>query len=436
MVANSRFELLEILARGNFDDLLGTDEGPQIEFKEQAYNVASPKSRRDLIADVAAFANSRGGTIVLGVRAPPDPTSRRERADQVTGIDVNSVNEQSCLDLVRSHVCPLVRDVEIRHYDGMAGGQDKHLVAINVEAQAEHDHPFIVDRIAQAAVDPDLPHAVGWPSRAGDATSWEHPARIQQLIAAGLRRNVEPPASANTAVAAEEEARTQIELIVEQEEWDRWAVYAIQALPDVTENTLPDFFGDFREAVRSWRGVRDGGFNLKLEWNPLEPMGNRLAALGERSALVVGRTGIVTTAGLGSPAFLGWGQQQRTAPEDLRHVVVNPYVLVEFTVESLRFAYECVGPRLGNPPWNIGVRALHLLDRVPLHLRETVGAEPPFDHQIHPAIQDGVHVPILGTGDALRDAFQLLAEVYGQGFGMGESKIPFVTDRVIDFSRF
>ncbi|MES2971194.1 MAG: ATP-binding protein [Patescibacteria group bacterium] len=429
-------EVLEILARGHFDELLGTDEGPQIEFKEQAYNVGSPKGRRDLIADVAAFANGRGGAIVLGVRAPPDPTSRRERADQITGIDASSVNEQSCLDLVRAHVRPLVRDVEIHHYDGMFGGEDKHLVAINIEAQAEHDHPFIVDRIAQATVDADLPHAVGWPSRAGDTTSWEHPARIQQLIAAGLRWNTDPPSAAGGAVAAEEEARTQIELVIEQEDWDGWSVYVVQAVPDSSDKALPDFFGEFRTVARRWRGTRDGGFNLKLEWNPLEPVGNRLGALGNRSALVVGRTGIVTAAGQGSPDFLGWAQQRRTAPDNLDHIVVNPYVLVEFTVEVLRFAYECIGPLLGNPSWQVRVRMLHMLNRIPLRMRETVVAEPPFDHQIHPALLNELELPMAGTGDALRDAFSLLAEVYGQGFGMGESTIPFVTDRAIDFSKF
>lgn len=56
MVAQSRTELIEILSSGRFAEIIGTEEGPQIEFKSKAYSLQSQTDRAGLIADVASFA--------------------------------------------------------------------------------------------------------------------------------------------------------------------------------------------------------------------------------------------------------------------------------------------------------------------------------------------------------------------------------------------
>ncbi len=432
--ANSRVELLEFLARGMFDEIVGTEEGPQIEFKEQAYTLASPKGRRDLVADVASFANSRGGVIALGVRAVPDASTQREVAERVVGVSAASVNEQVYTDLIRAHVWPLVREVQVRYYDGTADGQSRHLVALNIEAQAEHDQPFIVDRVAEVGSGPDLPHAVGWPTREGDDTHWEHAARIQQLIAGGLRGSVTRPSV--DAGTSDDELQSQLGLIVDQQDWQRWATYAIHAKPLDGAPAIADFYGEFRAEARSWPGLREGGFNLGLTYQHLDPVGSLLVKLSQRNSVVLGRSGIVTTAALGSPGFLGWAQHRHTPWEELDHVVINPYVLVEFTAESLRLAYGFVGARIRPRNWRLRIIGVHLLDRVPLRLRETVGPEPPWPHELHEARVNDLDVMLDGTGDSLADSFRVLVEIYGQGFGLGEGAIPFATDRRIDPAKF
>ena len=61
-------DLLLALENGNFDLVLGTAESDDIEFKQGAYLLDQPRQKWELAKDVAALANSRGGTIVVGFR--------------------------------------------------------------------------------------------------------------------------------------------------------------------------------------------------------------------------------------------------------------------------------------------------------------------------------------------------------------------------------
>src|ERR1700691_2012936 len=114
MAANSRTELIEMLSSGRFDDIVGTEEGPQMEFKSHAYSMLSMKDRASLVSDVSSLADHRGGVIVLGVETERDPTSKRDTAVSVKTIAADAVDEDAYRKLVRSRVHPLVRDFEVR----------------------------------------------------------------------------------------------------------------------------------------------------------------------------------------------------------------------------------------------------------------------------------------------------------------------------------
>ncbi len=429
MAVTSRVEVLEALAKGEFDRLIGTPEGQQIEFKEKAYDLGVAKGGRDLVADVAAFANARGGVIVLGIRTAAEPTTRQEVASAVCGTDPSSVDDDAYEKRIREHVHPLVKDFEIRRYRNATATRD--VVAINVEAQGRDEGPFIVDRVAAMDQERDLPHAIGWPTRSGADTHWERPARLQQLVSIGARpANRLPTAEPAPSVTDEMDAHHVV--IDELDDWDRWAVFIVQIVGEAPLAIIDDFFGKFCSDARAWRGVRPKGFNLGLEWSPLTPAGNRLVANSQRAAVVVGRSGEVTAAGSTYPGFFGWAQHTDGTWDSLDRLIVNPYVLVEFTTEVLRFAYDFVGQRTAPAGWQLRVQWLHLLDRVPVELRETVGIGPPFATEVQRARVADLSLELQGTGDAGRDAFELVAEVYGQGFGLGRDAVPFAKDGRID----
>lgn len=436
MTALSRRDVLEALASGRFETMLDVDEGPQLDFKERAYDLEGPKGLRDLVADVASFANSRGGVIVLGARTTRDPTTRREFVAAFPGVASESVDDERYRALVRAHVFPLVRDLRIDRYPGSdAEGRETLLIAIDVDAQDEQDQPFIVDRIACRDEDgADPPHAIGWPTRAGQDTHWERAARMQQLLGAGRRAAVTPDAQSTGALERLTAADEDLQLIENEPDWQPWPYYVVQFVPSADE-PVRDYFDDFRNEAENWRGLRPNGFHLPVHWGRLEVAGRRLLRIAPGRAVIVHLSGLLTAAGSISPDFLGWGQHRMGAgAEDINYVTINPWVLVEYTLEALRFAYELMAPRAGGRDGSIRAFGCHLQGRKPTRLRIDTGMGPAFD--TFEATQDEVLIQVRATGDVYRDTFQILAGIFGEGFGLGQSQVPFSHERRVDPALF
>jgi hypothetical protein len=426
MTAQTRTELIEILSSGRFQDIVGTEEGAQIEFKRHAYNMQSKKDRSDLVADVSSFADHRGGTIVLGVVTERDPTSRRECASEVKTIASDAVDEDAYRKLVRAHAKPLVRDFEIRRY--RESGGERELVALHIEAQDDLDKPFIVDLIVDVE-NPErvIPHAVGWPTRSGADTYWHDPARIQQLLAAGLRGST-PTSEGEAPGPAEEDAKAQLALIEERvQDWDDLPTYVIQAIPR-GRYRIENFYSQFAQKARVWRGIRPYGFNLSFQSAPLVPVGDWLTLIDDVGpSVIIGRTGAITAACNVSPDFLGWAQ---TSTPD--RPSINPTVLVEFTTEAIRFSYECVQPALTQEPlsWTLQCHARRWIRgsmEVMLSLRQ-------FPTNLRHPTSEAFDLEVLGTSDAFRDAATLISEVLAREFDLTKEQVPYLSGDRIDLN--
>jgi hypothetical protein len=426
----SRVELVEAMATGNFATIIGTEEGSQIDFKQKPYDLAGPKGRRHLVADVAAFANHRGGVIVMGIATQQEAATQREIASSVVGVSAQAVNDDQYLKLIRAHVDPLVRDVDVRHYDGLYEGNRCHLVAVVVEAQAESDRPFIVNRVGEGD-EKDVPHAFGWPTRSGSDTHWERGPRVQQLLATGLRPGPVPPPQREGPSAAQLAADEHLALIESLEDFGEWGYIGAQTVPRELAGMVKDFYGEFRDQLCSWRGVRENGFNLRLDRTAVDLLEDGLSVLTSRSALVVSRSGVVTAAAVASPDFLGWAQHERTPWDELEQLRINPFPLVEYITETIRFAYEKIDSELAGVSWRLRAFGRHLIDRVPVALKTTTGH--PWPDELRPAMTDSFDVEVEGTGDWSADSFELLAEMYGRGFGVGRASVPFARQGKIDF---
>ncbi|WP_217913527.1 AlbA family DNA-binding domain-containing protein [Miltoncostaea marina] len=427
----TRREIQRILDAGTFDALVGLEEGQELDFKARPYNLGSRNGRRGLVADVAAFANSRGGIIVVGVETQRDATTRMEAASGIASVRPTSVEETRYRDLVKAHVFPIVRDFGVVRHPGEADGEEVLLVALYVAAQDERDRPFVVDRFPSDDEADDVPHGVGWPTRWGDQTHWERPEVIQMHLARG-RSGGAPSAATDEGLSLETEASEDLEFLESQPEWEDWGWYAVQAVPTGRPG-VQDFHGEFREQARRWRGLRPDGFDLNLDWD-LNPLGPRLASLLTRQGTIIRGSGVTTAGALAYPDFLGWAQSPMGAKRaELDTVILNPWALVEFTFEALRFVYECVAPAMARHPplgWHVRAEVRHFRERVPVSLRLNLGRGPALDTVS--ATIDQHTVRVQGTGDPGRDAFSLLARVYGDVFGRGEREVPFAQAGRID----
>src|SRR5438067_1534205 len=61
----ARAEALAILESGEFDQLIGRPETPEVEFKGEPYQLDRETQRFELAKDVSAMANAAGGVIIF-----------------------------------------------------------------------------------------------------------------------------------------------------------------------------------------------------------------------------------------------------------------------------------------------------------------------------------------------------------------------------------
>jgi predicted HTH transcriptional regulator len=101
VAVNSLAELFEALGRGDLDAILGTPEGPWLDFKSQSYKLDTPAGVADMAADAAAFANTRDGVLLLGVHEDPLEGARQAVASKVRGVRPQDVNDDQVLKSVR-----------------------------------------------------------------------------------------------------------------------------------------------------------------------------------------------------------------------------------------------------------------------------------------------------------------------------------------------
>ena len=94
------------------EELLVQNEGKSLDFKESA------QSPLGILKTIVAFANTAGGTIVLGVE---------DKTKKVVGIENSLKEEERLTNLISSSIVPLiVPDIEIQTY------RDKEIILIHV----------------------------------------------------------------------------------------------------------------------------------------------------------------------------------------------------------------------------------------------------------------------------------------------------------------
>lgn len=431
MTVSTRTELISAVATGEVDAILGTRESEWLDFKEKVHNLVSPKGRRDLVADCAAFANHVGGVILFGVREKREEQLNAAIAESIHPVKRVAVNEDRIHDLLRANARPLLR-VEF----AWSPGGDEGVFAIIVPPQPEFLKPFLVARMADQN-DSDLPHAFGWPIRHGTGTHWETVDRTQLLLADGLRHKAQVDRTSASTAADQRavQAISQRDALSGRADWQQWPLYIVSAVPNASPDVrIEDFHGAFYQDIQQWAGARSGGFDLGLNDGQTRLEEDEIFTSDYRSAVYLSRSGVVTAAAVGSPEMLGWASH---APGDakLEYVNVNPYAIVEFTYETIRVAYQAVAPQLHTRAgWTLTAMGLRLEGdgaRPGLRLRTNVEPRTAMIRP-HPPITDHFEATAATTDEDLEgDTYLLLAEALGKGWGLRHDQIPFAKDGCI-----
>jgi len=181
---------VDLVRGGHAGVLVGQPEGRWFDGKRSPYVLSDEAGKWELAKDVAAFANSEaGGLIVIGAR-----TERRGGSDVVTSIsdvDLSRVKLVQYRALVRARVQPRVEGLEILAVDH---GGEFGVAFIYVPPQREEGKPFVVKGTVSAGK--MVANHVSIPTRDGEETRYSDPAEIHALLQIGravLRGRRPPP---------------------------------------------------------------------------------------------------------------------------------------------------------------------------------------------------------------------------------------------------
>jgi len=167
------------LHRGDLEALLGERECAWLDVKSGIYPLSQPKGPEELAKDVAAFANTpHGGLVVVGY------TTRKEHGEEI--VDALSLLPRKLVDcgqhlqVIATRVLPALREVTVEWIDRE---NDLGVLFIDIPAQPRSSQLFAVP--APTGTGEVSKSAVGVPVRRGDGTTWLRPHEVQHFIGLG-----------------------------------------------------------------------------------------------------------------------------------------------------------------------------------------------------------------------------------------------------------
>ncbi|MEU9088878.1 ATP-binding protein [Streptomyces sp. NPDC048428] len=180
MAATDLHEARSALRAGHPAALLGLRESSWLDAKREPYKLRDPKHVEELAKDVAAFANtSVGGLIVLGISTRVEDGA--EILERLVPFDRSSVNTKQYSDLIRERITPAPRGVTVAWSDCDDGSS---VLFIDVPEQPPANFPYVV---AAPVGKPGKvnPSTIAVPIRESDSTHWLPREEIHRLLHTG-----------------------------------------------------------------------------------------------------------------------------------------------------------------------------------------------------------------------------------------------------------
>jgi len=128
--------ILEILASGNFESLVGEFESETLECKGQPYGLETDERKLELAKDVSGMANASGGTLLVGFSTTKSATHGEDEIDQVRAFPLTRFNPDQYRQVIASWLWPPLENVTVQVFP--SASEPSHGVAAIVIPAAEH----------------------------------------------------------------------------------------------------------------------------------------------------------------------------------------------------------------------------------------------------------------------------------------------------------
>ncbi|MEU0486244.1 ATP-binding protein [Streptosporangium sp. NPDC006013] len=432
MALTSRFALIEALASGRPEDLLGMAESSWLDFKSSPYQLDVDKNRFELCKDVAAFANAQGGLLVLGIGAEKKSHQALEVASTCQPFPQNKANVDRYIDTLNEYLRPRVTISHSWYADlgrSSPEGTVGYLV-IEVDPVPEPDRYVIVRRTLNDKE--KFAEGLAIPIRHSDRTIYLPSEDAYRLINEGLRgrdapRGAPGPAGGKLHEAAAEDLQTLERL----QDWGDVPVLFWQSVPPSSAGILPAFYSDsgVHGALKKQDVLRPSGFNFRDNYGRLQIHEGAMFLGRGRCALLIRPDGLMTAGAVATPDMLCWAMEQRNQPQR-----INAHVLSELTLEYFRLADTLVVPQVPGT-WRHRIATRRFQGEQPRTLGSGAQRLDTFLSPARPASADFWDQTWQAVGDPERDAFEALSRIYAL-FGLDATANPDVLDDRVATQRF
>jgi hypothetical protein len=184
-VSLSLVELKQVIELSDFDKVLGEIEGQCLDAKEQPYRFEDGSDiKREFAKDVSAFANSRGGAILVGLRTKTGPFQYGEEVEIIRPIPVAFFDPDQHRKILAEWLYPQPIGIEIV-FKPFGNDPNKGVGVIFVPPQDDLTKPFLIKRvIGETKKTSEL--LIGFVERRVDGTEVRTVADLHHALKIGL----------------------------------------------------------------------------------------------------------------------------------------------------------------------------------------------------------------------------------------------------------
>lgn len=428
MPVESAGDLIDALATGEFDRVLGTPESHWVDFKRDPYQLDTPKGQWELAKDVAAMAEVRGGLMVIGYGTEKLVNEGVEIAKDHHPVPKEHIVPEQYRDVVAGRVYPHIEQL-VTHWYPPGADASKGVFVIEVPPQQEAAKPFLVTRVLDDT-GTEVAHGIGFPSRDGDRVAWKSAETIHHEINLGRRFRLLSALSHEPHAPSEDEEAGEIDAVVKAADAGGEAWVAYQAVATAgTEFGDPAQLERIRAVLVDPPSLRSSGFNFRNA-SPPQWVSDSVIELDGRATLRLSSIGLFTVCLPATRECLGWAlNDNHDSDAPLR---MNPLTLTEYTLEYFRLLDDHVRPTFGVESWDMQVIAsgmqTHAVVLDPGPLGDGIKVSPPLTQ--HLGKLNEWRATFKATGVSGQDAFLALTQLYPL-FGLSEEDVPYASDGMI-----